>query len=140
MADLNMSDKGFDIVVIGSGVIGHSIAYGLKMEDPKLQVAILGDPVNSLQASRAAAGMLAPFCECEVADPFFEFCRESLNKFSGFIEQLISVSEISVYFSQAGSLMPSSSFSDSWNERKKFFEKECIPHELWDENKTHREV
>ena len=60
MADLNMSDKGFDIVVIGSGVIGHSIAYDLKMEDPKLQVAILGDPVNSLQASRAAAGMLAP--------------------------------------------------------------------------------
>ena len=140
MAGLNMSDKGFDIVVIGSGVIGHSIAYGLKMEDPKLQVVILGDPVNSLQASRAAAGMLAPFCECKVADPFFEFCRESLNKFSGFIEQLISVSEIPVYFSQAGSLMPSSSFSDSWNERKKFFEKECIPHELWDENKIHEKA
>ena len=58
-----MSDKGFDIVVIGSGVIGHSIAYSLKLGDPKLKVAILGDPVNSLQASRAAAGMLAPFCE-----------------------------------------------------------------------------
>ena len=79
MADLNMNDKGFDIVIIGSGVIGHSIAYGLKLGDPKLQVAILGDPVNSLQASRAAAGMLAPFCECMVADPFFEFCREILS-------------------------------------------------------------
>ena len=43
MADLNMSDKGFDIVVIGSGVIGHSIAYGLKLADPTLQVAILGE-------------------------------------------------------------------------------------------------
>ena len=74
-----MNNKGFDIVVIGSGVIGHSIAYRLKQEDPQLRVAILGDPVNSLQASRAAAGMLAPFCECKIANPFFEFCRESLN-------------------------------------------------------------
>lgn len=140
MADINMNKKGFDIVVIGSGVIGHSIAYGLKRENPELRVAILGDPVNSLQASRAAAGMLAPFCECKVADPFFDFCRESLNKFSGFIEQLTSVSEVPVYFSQAGSLMPSSSFPDSWKERIEFFEKESIPYELWDENKTRKKA
>ena len=83
-----MNKKGFDIVVIGSGVIGHSIAYRLKQGDPQLRIAILGDPVNSLQASRAAAGMLAPFCECKVAGPFFQFCRESLNKFPKFIEEL----------------------------------------------------
>ena len=112
-----MENMDFDIVVIGSGVIGHSIAYRLKEEDPQLRVAVLGDPVNSLQASRAAAGMLAPFCECEVADPFFEFCRESLNMFPGFLEKLSSVSEVPVYFSQAGSLMPSSFFSDTWDER-----------------------
>ena len=47
-----MNNKDFDIVVIGSGVIGHSIAYLLKQGDPQLRVAILGDPVNSLQASR----------------------------------------------------------------------------------------
>ena len=130
-----MNNKDFDIVVIGSGVIGHSIAYLLKQGDPQLRVAILGDPVNSLQASRAAAGMLAPYCECKVADPFFEFCRESLNKFPKFIEQLTSVSEVPVYFSKAGSLMPSSSFLDSWDERKEFFKTESIPYEIWDENK-----
>jgi len=130
-----MDNKDFDIIVIGSGVIGHSIAYRLKQTDPQLQVAILGDPVNSVQASRAAAGMLAPFCECKVADPFFEFCRESLNKFPDFIEQLTSVSEVPVYFSQAGSLMPSSSFPDTWEERKEFFKAESIPHEIWDANK-----
>jgi len=131
---------GFDIVVIGSGVIGHSIAYRLKQEDPHLRVAILGDPVNSLQASRAAAGMLAPFCECKVADPFFKFCRESLNMFSGFLEDLVTVSQVPVYFSQAGSLMPSSSFPDTWDERKQFFISESIPHEIWDENKIKEKV
>ncbi|MBT5471952.1 MAG: glycine oxidase ThiO [Nitrospina sp.] len=131
-----MKNTGFDIVVIGSGVIGHSIAYRLKQENPQLRVAILGDPVNSLQASRAAAGMLAPFCECEVADPFFEFCRESLDKYSFFLEQLTSVSQMPVYFSQAGSLMPSFSFPETWNERKEFFKSESIPHELWDEKKV----
>ena len=131
-----MENMGFDIVVIGSGVIGHSIAYRLKQEDPQLRLAVLGDPVNSLQASRAAAGMLAPFCECSVADSFFEFCRESLNMFPGFLEKLSSVSEVPVYFSQAGSLMPSSFFSDTWDERKQFFESESIPHEIWDGNKV----
>ena len=97
---------GFDIVVIGSGVIGHSIAYRLKEEDPQLQVAVLGDPVNSLQASRAAAGMLAPFCECSVADSFFEFCRVSLDMFPGFLEKLSSVSGVSVYWASGLSFNP----------------------------------
>jgi len=128
-----MMKKGFDIVVIGSGVIGHSIAYRLKQTDPNLRLAILGDPVNSLQASRAAAGMLAPFCECKVADVFFQFCRESLNKFPEFLESLIAVSQVPVYFSNTGSLMPASSFLDTWEERKEFFKAEDIPHEIWDE-------
>ena len=38
----------FDIVVIGAGVIGHSIAFRLKQDRPELSIAVLGDPVNSL--------------------------------------------------------------------------------------------
>ncbi|MEK9627598.1 MAG: glycine oxidase ThiO [Nitrospinota bacterium] len=135
-----MKDLEFDSVVIGSGVIGHSIAFRLKQENPEMRVAILGDPVNSIQASRAAAGMLAPFCECKVADPFFEFCRESLNKYPEFIKELTSVSGVPVYFSQAGSLMPSSSFTDTWKERKEFFKNESIPHEIWDEKKMQKKA
>ena len=128
-----MTEKGYDIVVIGSGVIGHSIAYRLKQLEPKLKLAILGDPVNSVQASRAAAGMLAPFCECKIADPFFQFCRESLKKYPEFLESLVSISQIPVHFSNAGSLMPASSYIDTWEERKEFFKSEDIPHEIWDE-------
>jgi glycine oxidase ThiO len=126
-----MKQSYFDIVVIGAGVIGHSIAFRLKQDRPELSIAILGDPVNSLMASRAAAGMLAPFGECASADVFFDFCRESLLKYPSFIENLISVSEVPIYLSMVGSLMPSSSFQGDWEERLRFFREEKIPHELW---------
>ncbi|MBT5552123.1 MAG: glycine oxidase ThiO [Nitrospina sp.] len=135
-----MDNHNFDIVVIGSGVIGHSIAFRLKQDDPQLKIAVLGDPVNSLQASRAAAGMLAPFCECDKADRFFKFCRESLDKFPQFLQELASVSEVSVHFSFKGSLMPSSNYRETWEERKRFFAEEAIPHELWSVDKVRQKA
>jgi glycine oxidase len=135
-----MDNENFDIVVIGSGVIGHSIAFRLKQDNPHLEIAVLGDPVNSLQASRAAAGMLAPFCECDKADQFFRFCRDSLDKFPLFLEELVSVSEVPVHFSPAGSLMPSSNYRDTWEERKAFFIREDIPHEIWNMDKVRQKV
>jgi glycine oxidase ThiO len=121
----------FDIVVIGSGVIGYSIAFRLKQDVPHLKIAVLGDPVNSLQASRAAAGMLAPFCECDRADQFFRFCRDSLYKFPKFLSELFLISGVPVHFSPAGSLMPSSSYRENWEERKAFFTRQNIQHEIW---------
>ena len=126
-----MKQSLFDVVVVGAGVIGHSIAFRLKQCRPDLSLAILGDPMNSLMASRAAAGMLAPFGECDEADKFFEFCRESLLKYPDFIENLISVSDAPVYLSMKGSLMPASSFVDSWEKKIRFFREENIPHEIW---------
>ena len=136
----SMGNSNFDIVVIGSGVIGHSIAFRLKQDAPQLKIAVLGDPVNSLQASRAAAGMLAPFCECDRADRFFKFCRESLDKFPEFLKELVSVSEVSVHFSFEGSLMPSSSYQETWEERKVFFASEDIPHEIWSIDKVRQKA
>ncbi len=126
-----MKQNPYDVVVIGAGVIGHSTAFRLKRSQPKLTVAVLGDPVNSLMASRAAAGMLAPFGECDRADRFFDFCRASLDKFPAFIEELCSVSGTAVHLSMKGSLMPSFMFEGVWEERKRFFREQGIPHEVW---------
>ena len=69
-----------DAVIIGAGVIGHSIAFRLKQLKPSLKISVVGDPMNSLMASRAAAGMLAPYSECDRGDRFFRFCREFLSE------------------------------------------------------------
>ncbi|QPJ66326.1 MAG: FAD-dependent oxidoreductase [Candidatus Nitrohelix vancouverensis] len=122
----------YDIVIVGAGVIGYSIAFRLMQNDPGLSLAVVGDPANSLMASRAAAGMLAPYGECEKADAFFEFCRESLNKYPAFIQSLEEKSGQSVYFSQAGSVMPESQFGERWDERIRFFEDQNIAYQVWD--------
>ncbi len=126
-----MKTETHDLVIIGAGVIGHSIAFRVKRRHPGLRVAVIGDPMNSLMASRAAAGMLAPFGECERADGFFRFCRESLGKYPEFIRELTEVSGVPVFFSMAGSLMPSLFYEASWEERKRFFRDENVPHEIW---------
>ena len=135
-----MTSDVFDVVIVGAGVIGHSIAYQLKGAAPSLSVAVLGDPMNSLMASRAAAGMLAPYCECDQGDRFFQFCRESLDKYPVFIEELTQVSGIGVYLSMAGSIMPASSIGDQWEERLRFFHEENIPHEVWPVNRVRAEL
>jgi len=131
-----MKNEEFDIVLIGAGVIGLSIAFRLKRVNKDLKIAVLGDPMNSLMASRAAAGMLAPFGECERADRFFDFCRESLGKYPKFVEELVSASDVPVFFSMQGSLMASGFYGDGWEDRKRFFRQENIPHEVWDPAKV----
>ena len=121
----------FDVVIIGAGVIGHSIAFKLKSSKPSLKIAVLGDPMNSVMASRAAAGMLAPYCECQEGDRFFQFCRESLDQYPGFLHDLASASGIKVHLSMKGSIMPASSVGELWDERLRFFREEKIPHEVW---------
>ncbi|QPJ62651.1 MAG: FAD-dependent oxidoreductase [Candidatus Nitronauta litoralis] len=126
-----MDNQRFDIVIVGAGVIGHSIAFRLLRTEPGLKIAIVGDPVNSLMASRAAAGMLAPFCECYQPDRFFEFCRASLEKYPSFVQELQKVSEVKVPLSMAGSIMPYKSVEDQWDNRLAFFKDQNIPHEVW---------
>ncbi len=128
-----MGTDRFDIIIIGAGVIGHSIAFRLLRTEPELKIALLGDPVNSLMASRAAAGMLAPFCECFQADRFFDFCRTSLELYPGFVQELQKVSQVKVRLSMAGSIMPYKAVEDQWENRLAFFREQKIPHEVWPE-------
>lgn len=121
----------YDVVIVGAGVIGHSIAFKIKQARPGWNIVVLGDPMHSLVASRAAAGMLAPYCECREANRFFRFCRESLDKYPRFIEEVSAVSGKDVFLSDAGSIMPEKSLGDQWDERLQFFKSENVPHAVW---------
>ena len=127
-----MRQNNLDVAIIGAGVIGQGIAFRLKRLKPSLKIAVLGDPMNSLMASKAAAGMLAPYSECERGDRFFRFCRESLAKYPKFIEELTAISGVHVHLSIAGSVLPMSSLGEKlWEERLAFFRQQKAPHEVW---------
>jgi glycine oxidase len=134
-----MSDK-FDLVVIGAGVIGLSVAFRVKQMKPQMKVAVVGDSVNSLMASRAAAGMLAPYGESELDDSFFRFCRESLGKYPKFVDELQAVSGNSIYLSMVGSIMPKLLVGDRWEGRLKFLEAVGAPFEVWSEERVQEKI
>ena len=74
-----------DVVVIGGGVVGLSIAYALAKEQASVTVLDAGAPG---QASAAAAGMLAPLAEAGREGPFVPLAVESLRLWPLFVDQL----------------------------------------------------
>ncbi len=64
-----------DIIVIGGGVIGCSIA--LRLAEAGLKVALIERGRVGCEASRAAAGMLSPQADAAGPSPFFDLCMRS---------------------------------------------------------------
>jgi glycine oxidase len=75
-----------DVVVIGGGVIGLSVAWYLRHEGASVIVLERGQVGG--QASGAAAGMLAPLAEAKSTGPFVELGLASLQLYPAFVEAL----------------------------------------------------
>ena len=78
----------FDVVVIGAGVIGTSVAAACARRGARVVVLDSGQPGG--QASGAAAGMLAPCSEASAAGPFLDIGRQSLALWPGFAAALLA--------------------------------------------------
>jgi glycine oxidase len=91
-----------DVVVVGGGVIGLSIAWYLGRAGLSVRV-LERDRVGS-HASGAAAGMLAPLAESDQIDALFAFSKASLDLYPSFLEQLSFDSEIDVLLEGPGLL------------------------------------
>ncbi|RSL34937.1 glycine oxidase ThiO [Salibacterium salarium] len=92
----------YDVLVIGGGVNGCSIAYQCSKRNMK--VAVLEKTRVGAEASSAAAGMLGAQAEIKEKSPFFDFARKSRDMFPKLVPELEEKSGTSVSLIKNGML------------------------------------
>jgi len=91
-----------DVLIVGGGIIGCSIAYFLRKQGVEVLMLEKGD--IGAQASSAAAGLLAPIRLLSQRDPFKALQLAGLTRFSSLVPELEAVSGINVDYEQTGTL------------------------------------
>jgi glycine oxidase len=94
--------KTYDVVIVGGGIIGGSIAFELARE--KLSVAVLDRQELMHEASWAAAGMLSPAPDSPAAIPLVPLSRASLAIYPKFVAAIEEASEICTDYRTGGAL------------------------------------
>jgi glycine oxidase len=91
-----------DVIIVGGGVIGCSIA--LRLARAGLKVAVIERGRIGCEASRAAAGMLSPQAEASEPGAFFELCLRSRAMYRDFAELLKDSTGIDIEYRDEGTL------------------------------------
>lgn len=92
-----------DVVVIGGGVIGLSVARALRLRGLG-RVLLIERARLGAEASSAAAGMLAPQAEANRADAFFELACASRASYPAFAESLREETGTDIELERTGTL------------------------------------
>jgi glycine oxidase len=92
-----------DIVIVGAGVIGLSIARALALRGVS-EVILIERGVPGAEASWAAAGILAPQVEADRADDFFGLANDSRDLYPEFAASLKEETGIDVELDLTGTL------------------------------------
>lgn len=107
----------YDVIVIGGGVIGLSIARELA---GRKSVLLLDRGSTGQGTSRAAAGMLTPLSEADDQGPFFQLCRASQALYPRFVEELQGESGLDVGYSSEGLLCLASEEDEASTLRRRY--------------------
>src|SRR4051812_43018173 len=91
-----------DVIVVGAGIIGASIAWRLAQHGLRVQLRDAGRLGG--QASGAGAGMLAPGGELDKSSPFATLLMDSLRLYPDFVEELLDATGVPIYFNRCGAL------------------------------------
>jgi len=94
--------KAYDVVIVGGGIIGGSIAFDLA--ERKLRVALLDRQELMREASWAAAGMLSPAPDCPAAIPLVPLGRASLAMYPKFVDAVEDSSGLRAGFRAGGAI------------------------------------
>ena len=92
-----------EVLVIGGGIIGLTIALRLRQQGVSVIVLERGEPGR--EASFAAAGMIAPKFEPET-EPFARLAIASRDRYRSYCEELKSLTDIDAEYRDEGTVMP----------------------------------
>ena len=138
--------KSYDVLIIGAGVIGLSIAYELRLQNQKLRIAVLDKEKSGKEASWASVGMLEPqliiqadidTSKAELQRRFFNLCVESQFVFEEYIRRIEWISKIDCEYRKEGilNLIPPGERPD---EKMAFLARLGIRIHYWDQEETER--
>lgn len=89
-----------DVIIVGGGVIGLSVARELAICGRSVLVLDSGNPTDA--TSWAAAGMLAPQSEADVPNPVFDLCLASARLYRDWANHLQQESGVDPEFANSG--------------------------------------
>ncbi len=75
-----------DVVIVGGGIVGVACAYELAKAGAR--VVLLEYGKTGMQATNAAAGMLAPMIEASAAGPMLEFGTRALAEYPALVSEV----------------------------------------------------
>ena len=94
--------KSYDVVIVGGGIVGGSIAFDLARRN--LHVAVLDRQELMREASWAAAGMLSPAPDSSGAIPLVPLGRASLALYSKFVDAVECSSGLRTGYRRGGAI------------------------------------
>ena len=115
--------KKYDVIILGAGAAGLSVAAALAENGQKVLVVskkLFGE------ASPASAGILDPFLEMKPRHPFFLFCRTAFRNYPSFIRKIEKATGKSVGYEKTGMLYVAMTPREEKELRKRYhWQKDC---------------
>lgn len=91
-----------DIIVVGAGVVGCSVAYELARRGASVE--IVDERPVGMGATQASAGVLAPYIEGREGTPLLDLTVRSLDLFDEFVARVMSDGGVAVPYRRTGTL------------------------------------